>query len=197
MGLLTRGFSALFALLLLAACAMPPLPGHNAASDDRTFESLDGLKITPLDVQPDEIAEILDIERWKFYVVLPEPDLKIAYKLELRQPGKAPVILAKDEATADTTDEEVLVALYSMDTSLSRDDEIKYYLKTANGKSHFIIPNPFKDFAVGQESRPATVQPDGSFLLTRFFVGFPKSGEEMIYSDENENKLVFTIERAD
>jgi hypothetical protein len=158
---------SVLALLLLAGCSgqsvapMPQPPGE-------TYRSSQGLVITSLGVQPDEIAKILEIKRWNFMVTPFDTATKLNYQLELhRSNGEAQVLSSFIIRPDNTKPMDALVAFYPVDGSLFESSRIKLYIESGGGATSKLIDNPFLDFSGFGPTTPAKLQENGEFLLVR------------------------------
>ncbi len=58
------------------------------AKDDATFHLANGLQVTPVEVKPDDTAQLLEIRTWKFDVVQPDASKPLYLSLSLCREGK-------------------------------------------------------------------------------------------------------------
>lgn len=130
------------------------------------------------DIKADEIADILDINRWKFKFTLPK-GFSFSYKLELRQSGQAVQTVCSFSPTwetvpedLDTLNQEIILALQplsSFKNSNSEQDKLKVVVRYLNeGFYNYVvirnvIDNPLKDFLIIEPL--VKVENDGAFRL--------------------------------
>jgi hypothetical protein len=176
-------------LTLLAACSVPlHIPQPTATREGERYRSPEGLEITPLEVQRDDVAQILGIERWMFQVKPPEPDARLRFQLELRQPDEEPQVMESLIVQSDSDSEtEFLVGIYPIHESIFRADEVRLFISGGGGSTSSVIDNPFQAYTFSSPSAPAKLQEDGTFKLMAF------STEGPIPSAGN-SVLVFSIQ---
>lgn len=143
---------ALVATSTLAACSNISQIGQSSSAVP-TFETTEGVAITPTQVEQDPVAEILGIQMWTFDVVLPDsvsldPDgTLVAYQLELRQPGQTSEVLTSFSATSSDQNFELLVGLHPLGNTLAQAETLQYYLRAGGTSSFEAIANPFKQLS--------------------------------------------------
>lgn len=176
-------------LSLLAACSAPlQMPQPTRTPEGDGYVSPEGLEITPVEVQRDDVAQVLSIERWKFQVKPPETGVRLRFQLELRRPGEEPQVLGTLIVQSDGNSEtESLVGMYPIHESLFRADEVKLFISGGGGSTSSLIDNPFQAYTFSSPSLPAELQEDGTFKLMAF------STEGHIPSAE-DSVLVFSIQ---
>ncbi len=79
-----------FLLALLSAGLVVALAffGWSAkAKDESTFPLANGVQVTPIEVKPDDVAQLLDIKRWKFDVTLPKGKRTYVFPVSLYRNG--------------------------------------------------------------------------------------------------------------
>ncbi|RYF39792.1 MAG: hypothetical protein EOO38_22780, partial [Cytophagaceae bacterium] len=97
--LLLVGLSSVRAQAQNVHQSLPTLPASTTAlalvSDAPTattppasYSDAQGLKITPLEAEPNDLADILGVKMWHFKVEVPKPGLRLHYTLEVRQQGE-------------------------------------------------------------------------------------------------------------
>jgi hypothetical protein len=173
---------------LAAACSPLPMAQPTETPLGVPYRSPEGLEITSPDVQQDDVAQILGIERWKFLVKPPEPDTQLRFQLELRRPGEEPQVLdSLVVQSASNSETESLVGVYPIQESIFRADKIKLFISGGGGSTSSVITNPFRAYTFSSPSLPAELQEDGTFKLMAF------STEGHIPSAEN-SALVFSIQ---
>ena len=154
-------------LLPLAGCSGQPV-GPMPQPPRETYPSPQGLVITSLGVQPDEIAKILEIKRWKFTVTPFDTATKLNYQLELHPPSGEAQVLSSFIICPDNTEPmDTLVAFYPVDGSLFESSRVKLYIESGGGATSQLIDNPFLDFPGFGPTTPAKLQENGEFLLVR------------------------------
>lgn len=75
----TSLFLAVTALALYAFTRTPNAP---------TFQFANGIQVTPIEVKPDDMAQLLEIRTWKFDVVQPDASKPLYLSLSLCREGK-------------------------------------------------------------------------------------------------------------
>jgi hypothetical protein len=167
------------------------MPQPTRTPEGERYRSPEGLEITPLDVQRDDVANVLGVERWKFQVKPPEPDVELRFQLELRRPGQEPEVLDSLIVQMDSNSEtESLVGVYPIRESIFEADEVKLFISGGGGSTSSLIDNPFREYNFSSSSVPAELQADGTFKLMAF------DDEGHIPSPET-SVLVFKVEIAD
>jgi hypothetical protein len=181
-------FIWLAAIFTLAAACGPLSTAQPAETPAGAYRSPEGLEITPVKVQRDDVAQILGIERWKFQVKPPEPGTQLRFQLELRRPGEEPRVLESLIVQSDgDSATESLVGVYPIHESIFRADQVKLFISGGGGSTSSVIDNPFQAYTFSSPSAPAELQEDGTFKLMAF------STEGHIPSAEN-SVLVFAIQ---
>jgi hypothetical protein len=167
--ILLQPFVWLAAIILTVACGPLPVAQPTTTPERERYRSPEGLEITPLEVQPDDVAQTLGVERWKFQVAPPEPDAQLRLQLELRQPGQAPKILdSLILQSASNSKIESLVGVYPIHESIFKADEVKLFISGGEGSTTSLIKNPFRAYTFSSSSVPAELQEYGTFKLMAF-----------------------------
>jgi hypothetical protein len=179
-------FSTYWGWRSLAQTTDPPAEPiqHSLTAPEKpaTFVSRDGIKITPLEAQKDDLAQILGMEMWKFNLVLPEPGMSLNCKLELRQKGKPAKTITSVGLSADASERELLVALYTSNGPFERAPKLKYYLRWGGMYARDMVDNPLRGLGDGSPCcspggtsilPTAQIQKDGSLVL----MAFTRSGD--------------------
>lgn len=156
-------------VLVVTGCADLQGTEQPGNMEGAVYSSATGLQVAALNVQSDEIAEVLDIERWKFEVTPPASKASLRYSLVLLQPGDEPQTLFSFGVDNEEAGEiDVLVAIYPIDESLYRAEKMKIYVRSGSGSSSAVVDNPFMGFDFSSPSQPAELHNDGSFKLISF-----------------------------
>jgi len=151
----------------------------------------DGLQITPLEVERDEIGEILGIQRWRFRVVALSDQDRIQHTIELREPGKPNMQVNYGVTwTMGGRDREMVVAFYPIAGELRTAEKVKTYIRIGGSSSSRIWDNYFKELGGSSRSPLATKLDDESLLLMEF----SQTGN---HPDPNGTKLVLTLKIAE
>jgi hypothetical protein len=181
----------LAAVVLVSSRGEPPAPAPGATGTTTTYVNSDGLQITPLDVEHDEIADILDIERWRFHIVTPSPQSRIKYAVEVRRKGEpSREIQSGAMWGADGSDKEMVVALYPLGEPFKTAEKVKIYLRIGASRVAGVRENPLKGLGGMSRGSKAQRQNDESFLLGER----SQSGH---YPDPNNTLLVLTLNVAE
>jgi hypothetical protein len=164
---------ALAALLTLVSChKQPPAAVPSTPPANPTYHMSDGLQITPLDVDRNEIADILSIQMWQFHVVCPSPETAIHYVLELRKKGQPlKEILNSTTWVMDIADCQMVAALYPLDGDIHTADKLKTRIRIGGAAGSTIGDNPMKGLGGLSRDPTAKRQDDESFLLGEFSQG--------------------------
>jgi hypothetical protein len=152
----------------LSACAdLPPQVAVPVEANGATT-SFDGFTITPVEVEPEDWAEILDIRRWQFDIDA-EADLALNYQLEIRQPGGETSHLAGFGVnTTSDFEGDALIALYPIADDFYHADTLKYYIRSGGASTARTFENPFKGWAASKPNQPADMLETGVYELMLF-----------------------------
>jgi hypothetical protein len=176
--------------MMNASCRkQTPAVAPGPQNPPRTYMMSDGLQITPLEVERDDVANILGIQQWRFRVVTPSASDRIQHTLELREKGRpgAKFIDGVTWAGGSGNEREIVLALYPLAGDLTAAEQIKIYIRVGNGTVNSIIDNPFKELTGGFSREPvASGQEDGSLLLAECTRNTP-------FPDPNNPRLFLTI----
>lgn len=157
------------AIPVVSACNVLPGPRQPGAMTGGTYLSPQGLQVATRDVQPDEIAEILDIQRWKFVVEPPEGNQGLHFTLDLLPPGEEPETLYSFGLNNQSSEaQETLVAIYPIDESIYQAEQIKIHVSSGSASSSAVVDNPFMGLEFSSPYQPAELQEDGSYKLMAF-----------------------------
>lgn len=168
-----------------------PTPVQAPLNTTQTYTMSDGLRITPLEVETDEIANILGIQQWRFRVVTPSDQDRLQHRVELREPGKPDIEVNYGVMwTMGGRDKEMVVAFYPIAGELNTAEKVKTYIRIGGGTSSRIWDSPFKGLGGSSRSPLATKQEDESLLLMEF----SQSGN---HPDPNGTRLVLTLKIAE
>lgn len=130
-------------------------------------------------IEPDDIAQILGITRWKFTLQRDsEEEVGLDAAMIITDPRKPDQVI--DEMRIFTTEREVegMVALYPLGESLFNAGEIRIYLQLGSGSTSSVIPNPFKEYSASYTANPADVLQDDSLRLMAFSDSGPMPSPE-------------------
>lgn len=157
-------FSILFAIFAAACQATPiesPIP---------TEVQIGELNIRTQETEPDEIANILGIQLWKFEVDLPVEEVETGLQAELVLRDPQTGIQTIEELRVITTESDLgtLVAIYPIAESLFNAEQVRIYMESGSGSTSSVIANPFREFSASYTANPVDVLEDGSFLLMAF-----------------------------
>ena len=159
-------------LLMLAGCS--GLGSETVTQQQgQVYQSPLGFEVATVDgntydLEANEVAKILDIQRWKFTVTPSDTKTKLNFQLELHQPdGESEVLSSFTIVPVDTGPIDTLLAFYPLQGSLFNSDKVKYYIEAGGGSTQQILDNPFKEFSGYGPSSPAKLDQDGKFLLVR------------------------------
>lgn len=190
---LLRWVTVLFVLLITVSChskfgtvATPPTANQAklmqaSPSNSATFVSPDGIEITSLESQPNDMAEILGVSIWRLRVMPPKKGLDLNYTLELRRKGKAPEPLtsltitprSQEEAGSSDTAETLVALLPTTLSSGSASSDLKFYVRGGGSGAAGLASNPLKNLRNFNTSYSslAELQKDGSLLLMHYTQG--------------------------
>jgi len=140
------------ALCAFASCHKKPSTVPGLPPTNPTYQMSDGLHITPLDVERNEIADILGIQMWQFHVACPSPETAIHYTLELRKQGQPRKEICNGTTwVMDTADCQMAVALYPLDGEIHTADKLKTRIRIGGAATSSIRDNPMKGLGGSQK----------------------------------------------
>lgn len=129
--------------------------------------------------EPDDIARILGINRWKFSLTRDsDEELGLEAILAIDSPDEPTEIIDEIRIFTTETDLEGMVAIYPLGESLANAAEIRIYMQLGAGSTSSVIPNPFKEFSSWYTANPADVLEDDVLRLMAFSDNEPMPGPE-------------------
>ena len=139
------------------------------------------LQVTPIGAGHNEIAEILDMQMWRFHVVCDSAGALLFHTISLRKNGQwVKDISGGLTRWSDGGDKQMIVALYPLDGDLNTSDKLKTYVRIGGAKSSSIGDNPMKGRHAITTLSVANRQNDGSFLLMQSSGGGSDSTANLI-----------------
>jgi len=142
-----RKFVPIAMSLALAAVALG-LFAYTRAHAAPTYTLANGVEVTPMEVQPDDVGKVLGIKVWKFDVSLPDARQGIQLTLNLCQGGKiihsvggAGFVPMKGQRQRRYL---LTLALAPDDGDFSRGKRIKYFLESQSGSTSGNFTNPLQ-----------------------------------------------------
>jgi hypothetical protein len=165
----------LVALVAISACSTPT---PEAAKSGNEFQIGD-FSVRVHKTQPDDIAQILGINRWKLSLQRkPLQEVGLMAELAISSPETGRQVI--DELRIFTTEPDInaLVALYPLGESLYDADEVRIYMQLGGGSSTSVIPNPFKKFSSSYTANPADVLDNKDLRLMAFSDTDPMPGPD-------------------
>ncbi len=138
------------------------------------YTDADGLKITALEREANDVAEVMGVSIWKFRLQAPKPGLRLRYALQLRQNGEVVESLGGGETgpldetnmtpDIDYKNVEAMAGLY-------KDGDLwRCYNRCAGGASRGVI-DELKGFNLQGVHLTPQLQKDNSFSLAEFGKG--------------------------
>lgn len=192
-----RVVPGVLAALLLTACSpVPPGLVPPTLPVAETPSAAGVVAVTPRDstrLSADELAQILQIARWKFDVEMPVGEMT-HYQLEFHKPGEGPLLLSSFAMQASgQSEDELLVAVYPIDGSMLGARELRVFIGVGGSSTSAVIENPAAAYTFVSPLTPArTLEVEGEgqrFTLMEFAAtGRP------IPSPENA-RLVLAVQR--
>lgn len=155
---------ACIGVLALASCSN----GKAVSPPDDGFQVGD-FSVELIKAEPDDIAQILGISRWKFNLQRDsEQEVGLHAKLSISSPDQPAEVL--DELRISTTDMNVdgMVAIYPMGESLFNADEVRIYMQIDGGITSSVIENPFNEFSSSYTANPADILENQDLRLMAF-----------------------------
>jgi hypothetical protein len=178
---------ALLIVLTSASCRQRSSAPKAATAPAETYQTRDGLQITPVEVEQNELAAVLGVKWWRFHIIPSSPDRSIRYGFELRKQGESPREIAGGSMWAAHVEQgQMVVALCPIEGEISTADRLKTYVRIAGASGSKIMENPLKGFSNTSISPTPTMQTDESFTLLEC----SRSGR---VPDPNGAALVLTI----
>lgn len=170
-------------VFMLASITITAMASCSASDADATPTG-DELQIGDFSIdlertEPDDVAQILGINRWKFSLQRDsEQEAGLDGTLLITSPGEPDKVI--DELRIFTTEAEIdgMVAIYPLGESLFNADQIRVYMQLGSGSSSSVISNPFKAFSASYTANPADVLDDGSLRLMAFSDNQPMPSPE-------------------
>ena len=137
-------------LAFLAAGSVTSLAffGWSAKAKDAAFHLSNGIDVTPVEVVPDDMTELLDAKIWKFDVLLPHPEKGDYLSVKLYQHGKVVTEFAGGGFGPSPIPKQHFLLTFGIipiagDFSTAK--QIKWMLKQDGGSSNGISANPFRE----------------------------------------------------
>ncbi len=140
------------------------------AKDAATFHLANGVQVTPVEVHPDDMAQLLDAKIWKFDVALPDRTKWYYYKLTVYKHGKVIGIVGGLE-TGPSPEESyprnspLTIAMMPVGSgNFDAASQAKYIIRTYGVGSEGVFANPIKgchSYSTESQASP----PDNSVSL--------------------------------
>lgn len=156
-------FLSLLFVLVASACQATPV-------STPTEVQIGELTIKPQEVESDDIARILGIQRWKFEVGIPveEDETGVQMELVLRDPQTGESTINELRVITRESEQDALVAIYPIADSLFQAEHVRIFLESGSGSTSNVIENPFRDFNASYTANPVDLLEGGAFLLMAF-----------------------------
>lgn len=132
--------------LVLAAFALGGY-AYTRAHAAPIYHLADGVKVTPIEVPPDDVADLLDVRVYKFNVVLPKSDRIYYFMLKPYQHG---MIVGHEgsgmgvQSNKDNLTGPITIALAPVGSDFYKSDMVKYRMAYGTGIGSGTFKNPFK-----------------------------------------------------
>ncbi len=117
------------------------------AKDDTTFHLANGIQVTPIEVKPDDTAQLLDVKLWKFDVYLPHPEKGTSLVLNLYQHGKCVKALAGGgfgPSPHPSHHTLVTIGVAPIGEDFSKARQVKWMIQQSGGAASGVFVNPFQ-----------------------------------------------------
>ena len=120
------------------------------AKDDATFHLANGIQVTPVEVQPDDMAQLLDAKIWRFDVALPDRTKWYYYKLTAYKHGEAIGTVGGLECGPDPgqsypSSSQMTIAMMPLGSgNFDVTGQAKYIIRTYGVGSEGVFANPLK-----------------------------------------------------
>ena len=120
------------------------------AKDDTTVHLANGVRVTPVEVQPDDVAQLLDAKIWKFNVIVPDPNNFHRYSLLLYKHGKfvkslAGCSIGPMKKSDNDPQVRLTLGMVSLDDDFGKSQRIKYILRSEGTGTSGTFDNPLKN----------------------------------------------------
>lgn len=147
--------------------------------------TVDGLIITPLEPERNDIATMMEINQWRFEIQLPAPNYQLNYRVEMRSPAKETVEISRGDYWPLVNTEFTLGLMPKGRESLNEADEIKVFTGIYALKSNELMAgdsynlescsNPIKKLGITKDffflKDEDSINTDGGILLGQFNMG--------------------------
>jgi hypothetical protein len=166
------------------------------AKDDATFQLANGVQVRPVEVKPDDMAQLLDARIWKFDVSLPQRRETYNYALVLIHHGTIVGTLGSVAAGpvpgGDGEDIPnpmlVTVGIVPMDDSLAKSRQARYSIRVYGVGTKGTFTNPFSQNYNYSDAE----QIDSDKSIVRLMSGRKNTAHGL--SDEDDVAIGFKIE---
>jgi len=174
---------------LLLSAALAVFGWSVKAKDDASFHLANGIKVTPVEVKPDDLSQLLDAKIWKFDVVLPDRTKPYSYALNLCRYGRVVAQLGNMSLYPGpgniprTTS--IKVAMIPTGDSFSKPGDVKYQIGGDSGGISGTFSNPF-GAGLSYSETPEVIAPNNMIYLM--------SGDKnVIYGLANQNAVSIAL----
>jgi hypothetical protein len=173
-------FTLTFVLVLIAVAALASCSTTNEAVDPPNEQlQIGNFTMEVKKNEPDDIAQILGINRWKFTLQRDvEHEVGLEATLFIASPDEPAETIKEIRIFTDETRVEGLVAIYPLGESLFKADEVRVYMQLGSGSTSSVLPNPFKEFGSSYTANPADVLDRDSLRLMAFSDNAPMPSPE-------------------
>jgi len=181
--------------LVLATVALS-IYAYKHAHAAPTYTFANGVEVTPVEVQPDDVGKVLGIKVWKYDVSLPSAKQGLQLTLNLCRTGK--IIHSVGGVgflpmKGQSSDRHLLLTLVMApdDGDFSRGKRVRYFLESQSGSTNGDFTNPLRGSAgLGLGPDDVSVVENSVYLIGGGRVGmFPVS------LDDTALALTFTPEK--
>ena len=144
-----QSISMLFGLLGAGSVIALAFFGWSAkAKEDATFHLADGVQVTPVEVKPDDMAQLLDVKIWKFDVYLPHPEKGDSLVLNLYRHGKRVKALAGGGFGPSRNPSHhllITIGIVPDGGNFSKAGQVRWMLHQDGGGMSGVFVNPFQN----------------------------------------------------
>ena len=120
---------------------------YKRAHSTPAYTLANGVEVTPIEVQPDDVGKLLETKIWKFDVVWPRHQGHFRAGISLYQDGKFAKALVGGlgmGSRIDSQPSQITVGLVPMGGTIFEAKQLRYSLSTGGSTSEVgTIPNPF------------------------------------------------------
>ena len=151
-----------FGLLL---CGLLSSCDSSNQSPHSSYTLPNGLKVQSVPIEQSDLAQVIDLMRWRFNVTVPPAQKDLFGRLELhRKDGTVEDMGGVGISGFGANPVPVLVGLFPTNGDFTKADRLKSFVRIGGGIGSRVVKNPFKSFS-STATGEAVCQKDGGLLL--------------------------------